>query len=134
VAIGSKLKGGEVIELVSDLGGGKTSFVRGLAKGMGSPDIVHSPSFTLSNQYDAQKLSLHHFDLYRLPEPGIIRNELSEILTDPRAVVVIEWADIMNDVLPTDRITIDLQVVSDSERHLTAHYNDQFAYLFPPPN
>lgn len=120
-----------MIELVSDLGGGKTSFVRGVAQGMGSTDTVHSPSFTLSNQYDAPKLSLYHFDLYRLHEPGILRNELSEILTDPRAVVVVEWADVMTDVLPSDRITIHLQAVSDSERHLTARYSDGYAYLFP---
>lgn len=55
--LGSKLKGGEVIELVSDLGGGKTTFVRGLARGMGSTDHVSSPTFKISNVYSTEKLS-----------------------------------------------------------------------------
>src|SRR6185312_5854101 len=71
--IGRKLQGGEVIELISDLGGGKTTFVRGLAKGMGSQDTVRSPSFTLSNEYRSGKLTLYHFDFYRLEDPGIMR-------------------------------------------------------------
>jgi len=66
-AIGRRLTGGEVIELVSDLGGGKTTFVRGLARGLGSADVVSSPTFTVSKVYKADKLELHHFDFYRLP-------------------------------------------------------------------
>ena len=75
--IGRRVKGGETIELVSDLGGGKTAFVSGLAKGMGSRDSVSSPSFTLSNVYQADNISLHHFDFYRLSDPGILRDELA---------------------------------------------------------
>src|ERR1700712_1196496 len=95
-AIGMKLKGGEVIELVSDLGGGKTAFVKGLARGMGSTDVVRSPSFTISNQYKAGSKTLYHFDFYRLFDPGIMRDELAEILQDPNAVVVVEWASIVD--------------------------------------
>src|SRR5580704_17211515 len=98
--IGRKLHGGEAIELVSDLGGGKTAFVRGLAKGMGSKDVVRSPSFTLSNEYQAGKLTLYHFDCFRLKELGIMRDELAEVLADPQAVVAVEWADIVEAVLP----------------------------------
>ncbi|PIZ61832.1 tRNA (adenosine(37)-N6)-threonylcarbamoyltransferase complex ATPase subunit type 1 TsaE, partial [Candidatus Saccharibacteria bacterium CG_4_10_14_0_2_um_filter_52_9] len=89
------MRGGEVIVLTSDLGGGKTSFVRGLAAGMASHDLVHSPSFTLSNQYKAGDLTLCHFDFYRLNDPGIMRNELAEVLKDSQAVVAVEWADIV---------------------------------------
>ncbi|HWB38638.1 MAG TPA: tRNA (adenosine(37)-N6)-threonylcarbamoyltransferase complex ATPase subunit type 1 TsaE [Candidatus Saccharimonadales bacterium] len=129
--IGRKLRGGEVIELVSDLGGGKTTFVHGLAAGMGSPDIVHSPSFTLSNEYRSDKLTLQHFDFYRLHEPGIMRDELAEILADPINVVAVEWADIVEDILPTNRLTIRIKTTGENERQISLEYADNLKYLVP---
>ncbi|HTB49256.1 MAG TPA: tRNA (adenosine(37)-N6)-threonylcarbamoyltransferase complex ATPase subunit type 1 TsaE, partial [Verrucomicrobiae bacterium] len=117
--IGRNMRGGEVIELVSDLGGGKTTFVRGLAAGMGSSDLVRSPSFTLNNQYQGDKLVLHHFDFYRLSEPGIIRDELAEILAEPGTAVAIEWGDIVQDVLPSERLTIHIKATAGDQRELT---------------
>jgi len=128
--IGRRLQGGEVIELVSDLGGGKTTFVRGLAAGMDSTDQVRSPSFTLSNQYRAGDLILHHFDFYRLTEPGILRDELAELLDDPAAVVAVEWADIVETVLPTKRLTIKISATGDNTRHLEFIYPETLSYLF----
>src|SRR5437764_11905760 len=84
--IGKRLKGGETIELVSDLGGGKTTFVRGLAKGMGTSDKVASPSFTISREYKAGDLTMCHFDFYRLSEPGIMASEVAELVSDPKVV------------------------------------------------
>jgi len=129
--IGLKLRGGEVIELVSDLGGGKTAFVRGLAAGMGSQDAVRSPSFTLGNQYRASQLTLYHFDFYRLSEPGIMSNELAEILTDPHAVAAVEWAGIIDDVLPAERLTIQFKAIDDDRRQLNFEYPDSLSYLIP---
>jgi tRNA threonylcarbamoyladenosine biosynthesis protein TsaE len=129
--VGSKLKGGELIELVSDLGGGKTAFVRGLAKGLGSSDTVSSPSFTISNQYQAGKLTLHHFDFYRLHEPGILEAELQELVDDPEAIVVIEWADIVEDVLPADRLTVTITPTGDESRRLSFNYPEELEYLLP---
>jgi tRNA threonylcarbamoyladenosine biosynthesis protein TsaE len=130
-AIGRKLRGGEVIELVSDLGGGKTTFVRGLARGLGSHDTVSSPSFTLSNQYEAGDLTLYHLDFYRLSEPGIMRDELAELLDDPRAIVVVEWANIVENVLPAERLLITLKAESETGRQLTFQYPEKLAYLIP---
>ena len=129
--IGRKLRGGEVIELISDLGGGKTAFVRGLAAGMGSADQVHSPSFTLSNQYRAGHKTLYHFDFYRLSEPGIMRDELAELLDDPSAVVAVEWADIVEDVLPVDRVTVKIKATDENERHFEFSCSEKLQYLFP---
>jgi tRNA threonylcarbamoyladenosine biosynthesis protein TsaE len=123
------LRGGEIIELVSDLGGGKTTFVRGLARGMGSKDNVASPTFTISRQYKAKGLTLHHFDFYRLPEPGLIAHELAEVLEDPKAITVIEWAGIVQDVLPTERITIHIKSTEDEGREFTIIYPETFAYV-----
>lgn len=116
--IGARLTGGEVIELRSDLGGGKTVFVRGLARGMGSSDTVASPSFTISRQYQATKLKLHHYDFYRLSEPGIMARELAEVMTDPLAVIVVEWSDIVMSVLPPDRLSVTIIPTSGNGRQL----------------
>lgn len=81
--IGHHVKGGETIELVSDLGGGKTTFVHGLTAGVGSVDAVASPTFTISRQYKAGKLTIYHFDFYRLKEAGIMADELAEVINHP---------------------------------------------------
>jgi tRNA threonylcarbamoyladenosine biosynthesis protein TsaE len=129
--VGKRLKGGETIELVSDLGGGKTAFVRGLARGMGSLDHVASPTFTISREYRADKLVLHHFDFYRLHEPGILTAELSEIIEDPESVVAVEWSDIVRHVLPEKRLTIKLVLVGETIRQLQFSYPKELAYLIP---
>jgi tRNA threonylcarbamoyladenosine biosynthesis protein TsaE len=130
--VGQKLKGGEVIELVSDLGGGKTVFVKGVAKGMGVKDIVGSPSFTLSSEYKAGDLTLHHYDFYRLGEPGLMTNTLGEVLGKPESVVAIEWADLVVDtVLPSDRLSVHIRAIDDTSRHLRFSYPEHLVYLIP---
>jgi tRNA threonylcarbamoyladenosine biosynthesis protein TsaE len=128
--IGGRLRGGEIIELSSDLGGGKTTFVRGIALGAGSLDHVSSPSFTLTNVYETSSLLIHHFDFYRLNDPGILRNEIAEVLTDTKAVVIIEWADSIKDMLPDARISMNIRVTGDESRHYEVRYSDAFEYLF----
>lgn len=127
--LGQKLRGGEVIELMSDLGGGKTTFVRGLAAGMGSLDRVSSPSFTLTNQYKAGDLTLQHFDFYRLSEPGIMRDELAEVVADPKMVTVVEWGGIVDDVLPAERLTIAITATTETGRELVFTYPTSLSYL-----
>ena len=123
------MRGGEVFELVSDLGGGKTSFVKGLAQGMGSDDQVHSPSFTISNQYRAREFTLYHFDFYRLADPGIMRQELAEVLGDNAVVVAVEWAEAVSDVLPVERGIIELRTRGENERQITVTVPKSLAYL-----
>lgn len=127
-SIGKALKGGEVIELVSDLGGGKTTFVRGLVRGLGSSDKVASPTFTISKRYDAHDLEVHHFDFYRLHEAGIIADELAEVAGDPKAVVVVEWADVVQHVLPGDRLAIVIKQTPSGSRQLTCSYPESLQY------
>jgi tRNA threonylcarbamoyladenosine biosynthesis protein TsaE len=115
--IGTHMNGGEVIEFVSDLGGGKTTFVKGLARGMGVSDVIQSPTFVISQLYKAERgLELHHFDFYRLDDPGIMRAELAESLAQSNAVVAIEWGDIVHDILPQQRITVQLGTPKDETR------------------
>ncbi len=127
--LGKALQGGEVIELASDLGGGKTTFVRGLVRGTGSSDKVASPTFTISKVYKADKFEIHHFDFYRLNDPGVIADELAEVIGDPAIVVVVEWADVVQHVLPEDRLTVEIEQTPEGNRLLTFRAAPAYAYL-----
>lgn len=127
--IGRALKGGEVIELVSDLGGGKTTFVRGLAHGAGSMDKVASPTFTISKIYNCHDFQIHHFDFYRLPDAGLMTNELHDTLNNPGIVTVIEWADAVKHVLPDNRLQIQIRQLPNGDRELTLNVPDALRYL-----
>lgn len=118
-----------MIELVSDLGGGKTTFVRGLARGAGSSDRVASPTFTISRVYEAGNKDIHHFDFYRLGEAGLIGEELAEVLHDPHIVTVVEWADIVKDVLPRKRLTITINKTPTDGRDITFRAPESLDYL-----
>lgn len=127
--IGKRLRGGEVLELVSDLGGGKTTFVRGLAKGLGSSDHVSSPTFKISNIYKAGSLELHHFDFYRLGEAGIVADEFAEIIEQPNIIAVVEWGAVVSDVLPAERITITFKLRGETTRQLIISFPNKLSYL-----
>ena len=117
--IGSFLKGGEVFELVGDVGAGKTTFVKGLAKGLHIEDDIQSPSYTISRLYDARSgLQLVHYDFYRLTEPGIMANEVAEMIHDENTITVIEWADIVEGILPESRYTIRFESPSENVRSI----------------
>lgn len=118
--IGSLLKGGEVFELVGDVGAGKTTFVKGLAQGLSIEDDIQSPSFTISRLYNARDdLQLVHYDFYRLSDPGIMANEVAEMIHDQNTITVIEWADIVEGVLPENRYTIRFESPSETARTIT---------------
>jgi tRNA threonylcarbamoyladenosine biosynthesis protein TsaE len=118
--IGKRLHGGEVFELVGDVGAGKTTFVKGLAKGLAVEDEVQSPSFTISRVYDARdQLQLAHYDFYRLNDAGILADELAEVTKDTTTITVIEWADIVDGVLPEHRYTITFASPSETTRTVT---------------
>lgn len=100
-----------------------------MAHGLGSPDRVSSPTFTLTNEYDAGKLRLFHYDFYRLNEPGVMADELAEAVHDPQAVVVVEWGDIVENVLPAERLTIRITATGENDRELTFTYPKSLGYL-----
>lgn len=129
--LGSRLMGGECIEFVSDIGGGKTTFVRGLAKGAGSSDAVSSPTFTISQRYSTDSFTMHHFDFYRLAEPGLVAEELAEVIADKHAVVIVEWAETVNDMLPKERVVISIEKDgnNDKKRMYTIVTADSLDYL-----
>lgn len=107
--LGAKLSGGEVIELVGDIGAGKTTFTKGLARGLGVSDDVQSPTFTISRIYETPSgIRLAHYDFYRLQDAGVMQMELAESVCDPQTITVIEWAKIVENVLPATALTIEI--------------------------
>ena len=99
-----------VIELVGDVGVGKTTFVRGLAEGLGVKVPVTSPSFTISKEYALPGGgSLVHYDFYRLPEPGLMFDDLMEKINNPQNIVVIEWGESVAELLPENHVKIKIE-------------------------
>jgi tRNA threonylcarbamoyladenosine biosynthesis protein TsaE len=127
--LGQNLIGGEIIELRSDLGGGKTALVKAIVKGASSEDLVSSPSFTICNQYRAKDLTIYHYDFYRLSDPGIMKQELEENILDDSAVIIIEWPDLVEGVLPVDRLSIDIEVTSENSRQFKLLYTAKLDYI-----
>lgn len=126
--LGKLLKGGEIIELRGDVGAGKTTFVRGLARGIGSGDHVSSPTFTVSNVYNGHVM-LHHLDLYRLADPGLMAHELAEIIDLPGESVVIEWAETVQNILPPEHIVISFLAPQENERVISVVLPEVYGYL-----
>jgi tRNA threonylcarbamoyladenosine biosynthesis protein TsaE len=99
-----------LVALIGELGSGKTTLIRGIAKGMGIQEVVKSPSFVIINEYSGS-IPLYHFDLYRIDNPQEL-NQLGyqEYFYTERGVVVIEWADKILPLLPSRRLEIKIKM------------------------
>jgi len=114
--LGTSLKPGSVVLLFGDLGAGKTTFVRGLATGLGiEPSEVSSPTFVLIQEYRG-RVTLHHVDLYRI-EGAAVDDLGVEELANERAVVVIEWAERLPRPIP-DAIHVKLEDKGENVREI----------------
>jgi len=118
---------GWVFALSGDLGAGKTQLVRGLARGLGVPSRVHSPTFTLVNEYAGGRLRLFHLDLYRLETPEQIHGAGLDEFLRPDGVAVIEWAERMtpNAWRMMNVRRVQIEVVAETERRIV--YEDSGA-------
>ena len=104
---------GSVVALFGDLGTGKTRFIKGICRGLGVQEHVASPTFTLLNEYSGKKLNIFHFDFYRIKTIA----ELDEIGFDEylfgEGVCLIEWADRVEKILPSNRFDVHLNLGED---------------------
>ena len=104
--IGKAAEPGEVITLTGDLGTGKTIFVQGLAKGLGIDDYINSPTFTIVQIYENGRLPLYHFDVYRIEDESEMYETGLDDYMYGDGVCVIEWAEMISDLLPEKRTEI----------------------------
>ena len=111
---------GSVIFLIGDLGSGKTTFSKGFASGLGFSDEILSPTYSILNEYKLNSNSLYHFDLYRLKSV----NEFLEIggieyLNDKKSISLIEWPELIKEMVSDNIIEIKFEHLSDKERKIT---------------
>ena len=119
--ISSQIKPGDIISLEGELGAGKTTFVKGILKGLNYKYDVTSPTFTLINEYDAD-IKVIHIDFYR--ETNSKRWEvigLDEYLYSNN-IVILEWGNIVKDILPNDMITITFDHIEINKRKIYSEY------------
>ena len=117
--IASKLNIGNILVLTGDLGSGKTKFTEGILEYFGFKDEISSPTFTIVNEHISDKINVYHFDVYRLEDS----DEFLAIGGDEyfeKGISIIEWGEIIDDVLPRDAIKIEFSrdLENDNERKL----------------
>ena len=116
-----QLRPGDVVALIGEIGAGKTTFVRGLAQGLGVPaSSVASPSFVLIRQYTTGRMPLYHADLFRLDHLPQAANVGLEECYEAGGVTLIEWANKLPGVLPPEFLEIRFEVLDPESRRLTA--------------
>ena len=115
--LGRFMTPGQLITLNGELGAGKTTFVKGIAAGLGVPKeiVVCSPSYTLVNEYEG-RIPLFHFDLYRLEGAGDIDELGYDEYLEGEGLSVMEWSDIAPQLLPPHYLDVRIEILSDSER------------------
>lgn len=114
--LATNLRPGDVLTLEGDLGAGKTTFAKGIAKGLGVERTVSSPTFTIVKEYEGE-IPFYHMDVYRL-ENSDEDIGFSEYFNGD-GVAVVEWAQFIEDYLPEDRLNINITYVDEHTRNLT---------------
>ena len=118
--LAQRLEPGAVVAFTGDLGAGKTAFTRGLARGLGIPDRVTSPTFTIVNEYEGGRLPLFHFDMYRLGSADELFDIGWEDYLRRGGVCAVEWSENIADALEADTVRVDIRRGgSDQERSIT---------------
>jgi tRNA threonylcarbamoyladenosine biosynthesis protein TsaE len=118
--LAGRLRDGDVVALVGELGSGKTTLVKGIARGLFVREAVVSPSFVLARTYQGGRLLLHHLDAYRINSPAELDEVgLKELLPPGEGVTVVEWADKIAELIPPGSLWIRLEYLGPERRKLT---------------
>lgn len=117
LALGSKLKGSDVICLNGDLGAGKTTLTKSIGKGMGIDDYITSPTFNIINEYYSD-LNLYHFDTYRLENVDDVEYLGFDEYFYSDGVCIIEWADRIKEFLPDQYLELNIKEIDDDKREI----------------
>ena len=105
--LAARLRPGDVIAYTGDLGAGKTAFTRGLMQGLGAGDVVSSPTFAIVNEHQG-RLTVEHFDMYRVTSWDDLYSTGFFDYLDTDRVLVIEWSENIESVLPPNTITVEI--------------------------
>ena len=116
--LGASLEAPCVLELLGDVGAGKTTLTRGIAEGLGIEEAVTSPSFTISKEYLGKKYRLVHYDFYRLADPGIMSEDLDEAISDPNTITIVEWGESIRNILPENRKRLEIRYIDEKTREV----------------
>jgi len=115
-----KLKGGDFLAFYGDLGSGKTTFIQGLAKGLGVQRRIISPTFIIVRHYGVNLKSFYHIDLYRTEsESDLLGLGIDEIIKDKNNIVALEWAEKMGEMLPVKRVDVHCEYLEGNKRKIT---------------
>ena len=127
-ALGKILKPGTVIAYRGDLGAGKTAFTRGLARGLGSSEMVTSPTYTIVNEYLGGRMPLFHFDMYRLASSDDLWDIGWEDYLDRNGVCAVEWSENVEDAME-GAIYITIEKLGEDARRITIEGGESLADL-----
>ena len=119
--LGLLLQPNMLLTLSGDLGAGKTTFTKGIGQGLGITKVINSPTFTILKQYQG-RLNLSHFDAYRLEGQD---DDLGFEEIDSDDVCVVEWANFIEDILPVDRLTIEIKKIDENIREFVFKTNSE---------
>jgi tRNA threonylcarbamoyladenosine biosynthesis protein TsaE len=114
-ALAELLRSGDAVALTGELGAGKTTFVQGVARGLGFHGAVVSPTFTLVREYRG-RLTVHHVDVYRLDRVQDVLDLGFEEMADEDGVLFVEWGDAVEGLLPPEHLSVELTVPGSDER------------------
>jgi tRNA threonylcarbamoyladenosine biosynthesis protein TsaE len=108
-ALAPLLRVHDVLVLTGELGAGKTTLVQGIARGLGAEEHVASPTFTLVREYVSGRIPIAHVDVYRLDRIQDVVDLALDELEDGSCVLIVEWGDAVEELLPDDRLRIELR-------------------------
>lgn len=110
---------GTVVELIGDMGAGKTIFAKGFADGLGIKDTITSPTYTILNIYKGDKVCLNHFDLYRIEEQDELYNlGFSDMFFDKSAICLVEWPQIAEPFIPKTKWIVTINKIGENSREI----------------
>ena len=125
--LGSLIGAGDMIAFKGGLGAGKTTFTRGLAIGLGMKDVVSSPTFALVNDYRGERITLYHFDMYRISTEEELESTGFYDYPFEENAAVIEWSENISEFLPENAIYVTINTISENEREIIIEDGGRFA-------